>query len=967
MFDEANAVEEFILERMVDLGWNYVFGPELPRTNSDVLLASILTEAMCTLNPEIAVDPSRADEVVYKLRAVIQGVAGDGLVRANEELMAWVRGERTMPFGPNGEHATIRLVDFDEPSANVYTVSNQVTFTQGPQRRFDLVAFVNGIPLVAGEAKTPVRPAVSWVDGAAQVHDDYEVNVPSFFVPNVLSFASEGKTFRFGAIRMPIELWAPWRAGAGTGGGELAGLEELDRAVSSLLRPAVVLDIAQNFTLFATDRQHRKIKLICRYQQYEATNQVVERVVEGRIRKGLIWHFQGSGKSLLMVFAANKLRLHPELGNPTVLIVVDRIDLDTQITATFNATDVPNTVTAQSREELQTLLANDSRKVIITTIHKFAEAGGVLNDRGNIVVLVDEAHRTQEGDLGREMRDSLPNACLFGLTGTPINQRDHNTFYAFGAVEDAGGYMSRYSFEESIRDKATLPLRFETRAVKLRIGREALDEEFAKLTEGLTEEDRAEVSRQAGKFALLVKAPARVAAVVEDIAQHYEERIAPEGFGAQVVTIDQEACVLYKKALDLILPPEVSEVVISVGQGAPQEWRDRFRRSKDEEERLLDRFRDPSDPLKILIVTAKLLTGFDAPNLQCMYLDKPMRDHGLLQAICRTNRPAPGKSYGLIVDYLGIFDDVAQALVFDEQSITTVISNLDELKAQLGPFMAACLTHFPGVDRAQIGWEGLLAAQQCLPDNERRDAFAADFSRLAIVWEAVSPDPVLSQYEEDYRWLAQVYESLKPPSGNGKLLWHALGAKTIELIHSNVTVQAVRDDLETLVLDADVIDELYDDPEAGKVQVEVKISIRLRRHGNDPKFVALSERLEHLRLQHEQGVLASIDFLKGLLSLAKDVVEAEREVPADEQEDRGRAALTELFESVKNPETPVIVERVVTDIDEIVRQVRFPGWQQTAAGEREVQRALRKSLLKYKLHADQELFDRAYGYIVQYY
>jgi type I restriction enzyme R subunit len=226
---------------------------------------------------------------------------------------------------------------------------------------------------------------------------------------------------------------------------------------------------------------------------------------------------------------------------------------------------------------------------------------------------------------------------------------------------------------------------------------------------------------------------------------------------------------------------------------------------------------------------------------------------------------------------------------------------------------------------------------------------------------------LLTQYEDDYRWLAQVYESLKPPSGNGKLLWHMLGPKTIELIHSNVTVQAVRDDLETLVMDADVINELYEDPEPNVVQVEVKISVRLRRHTNDPKFVALSERLENLRIQHEQGVLASIDFLKGLLSLAKDVVEAEREVPEAEQEDRGKAALTELFESVKNTETPVIVERVVADIDDIVRQVRFPGWQKTEQGERQVKHALRRSLLKYKLHTDQDLFDRAYGYIVQYY
>jgi type I restriction enzyme R subunit len=962
MFNEANAVEEFLLSRMTGLGWTYVHGPRLARTSSDAMLESSVRAALLRLNPDIAAVPDRADEVIYKLRGVILGVAGDGLVRANEEFMAWVRGDRTMPFGPHGEHTTVHLIDFDDPSNNEFVVANQVVCTLGPEKRFDLVGFVNGLPLVLGEAKSPTRPSVSWVDGAAQVHDDYEQNVPGFFVPNVFSFATEGKAFRYGAVRMPIQMWAPWRAG----GDELAGLGEVDRAAVSMLRPEVVLDIAQNFTTFAADRQRRKIKVICRYQQYEAVNQIVERVVEGRIRKGLIWHFQGSGKSLLMVFAANKLRLHPELGNPTVIIVVDRIDLDTQITATFNAADVPNTVPARTRGELQELLARDSRKVIITTIHKFGEADGVLNPRENIVVLVDEAHRTQEGDLGRKMRDALPNAFLFGLTGTPINTRDRNTFYAFGAAEDEGGYMSRYSFEESIRDEATLPLRFETRSVDLRINRAALDEEFAKLTSDLSEDDKAEVSKRAGRFALLVKSPARVSAVVEDIAKHYTDKVAPQGFGAQIVTIDQEACVLYKAALDQVLAPEVSEVVISVGQGAPQEWKDKYGRSKDEEEKLLDRFRDPADPLKILIVTAKLLTGFDAPNLQCMYLDKPLRDHTLLQAICRTNRPAPTKTHGLIVDYLGIFDDVAQALAFDDETITKVVANIAELLEELGPAMDKCLAWFPGVDRTVAGWEGLLAAQQCLPDNEKRDAFALDFTQLAIIWEALSPDPALTPHEKDYRWLVQVYESLKPPSGNGKLLWHALGAKTIDLIHQHVTVQAVRDDLETLVMDADVMNDLLKDPDKKIVEIEIKITGRLRRSVG-PKFIELSQRLEALRLKHEQGLLASIDFLKSLLELAKDVVEAEKEQPAEVVEHQGKAALTELFGEIKNAQTPVIVERVVADIDEIVRQVRFPGWQQTAAGEREVQKALRRSLLKYKLHTDQDLFDRAYGYIRQYY
>lgn len=963
-FNEANAVEEFLLNRLVAAGWIYFHGPMLERSTSDVMVESLVREALVRLNPEIAESADRADEVIYRLRGVILGVSGAGLVASNEEFMRWVRGEQSMPFGPGGEHITVRLIDFDDVSNNSFVVANQVTCTAGPDKRFDIVGFVNGLPFFVGEAKTPVRPAVTWVDGAAQVHDDYEVNVPRFFVPNVFSFATEGKEYRYGSIRMPLDMWAPWRANS-TG---LPGLGEVELAVASMLRPEAVLDIARNFTTFATDRKHRKIKLIARYQQYEATNQIVERVVAGRIRKGLIWHFQGSGKSLLMVFASQKLRFHPALGNPTVLIVVDRVDLDTQITATFNAADVPNMVAANTRAELQDLLDRDARKVVVTTIHKFAEAHGVLNDRDNIVVLVDEAHRTQEGDLGRQMRDALPNAFLFGLTGTPINTRDRNTFYAFGSDEDSGGYMSRYSFEESIRDKATLPLRFETRSVDLRIDRATLDAEFDELTKHLSEEDRAEVSKRAGRFSLLVKAPARVSAVVEDIARHFQEKVAPEGFGAQVVTIDQEACVLYKDALDQVLPDGIeSAVVISVGHGAPQEWKDRFGRTQDEEEQLLDRFRDPADPLKILIVTAKLLTGFDAPNLQCMYLDKLLRDHTLLQAICRTNRPAPGKSHGLIVDYLGIFDDVAQALAFDDESITKVIENIDELKDVLPTMLAECIAHFPGVDRTFTGWEGLLAAQQCVPDNESRDAFASHFSQLSLVWEALSPDPFLTEYEADYRWLAAVYESLKPPSGNGKLLWHALGAKTIELIHENVTVQAVRDDLESLILDDAVIAELLEDPDRRIIEVEITIAARLRRRIGDPKFVALSERLENLRAKHEAGLLASLDFLKQLLDLAKDVVEAENETPEDVQIDQGKAALTELFEEIKGTETPVIVERVVADIDEIVRQVRFPGWQQTAAGEREVQRALRRSLLRYKLHTDQDLFDRAYAYIVQYY
>ena len=986
-FNESNTVEAFVRDllcggvthhtavgpglarragQLSGLGWHYLSHENLPRQPQEALVEDHLRDALIRLNPVIAAQPDRAADVLYRLRAIIMGVRSDGLVKANEEFAAWLVGDKSMPFGENGEHVTIKLIDFEDLKQNHYVVTQQYTFRAGKtEKRADLVLLANGVPLVLIEAKTPVRSSQSWLDGALQVHDDYERNVPELFVPNAFSVATEGKEYRYGSIHLPVEFWGPWRL---EDNDALPSMAQVEQAVTSMLRPTVVLDLLANFTSYATHKGKQRIKIVARYQQYEGANKLVERVVAGQPKKGLIWHFQGSGKSLLMLFAARKLRLHPALKNPTVVIVVDRVDLDSQISSTFYAADAPNLVKAQSRKDLQNLLGSDVRKIIITTIHKFGEADGVLNERGNVIVLVDEAHRTQEGDLGRKMRDALPNAFLFGLTGTPINRVDKNTFYAFGAEEDANGYMSRYGFEDSIRDGATKELHFEPRLVDLHVDQAQIDEEFEALTADLSDEERDQLAKHAAKMAVLLKSPERIQTVCSDIAQHFEEKVAPNGFGAQVVTFDRESCILYKQALDQHLAPEVSDIVMSVNSG--EESYLPYRHDRDVEEKLLDRFRDPNDPLKIIIVTSKLLTGFDAPILQTMYLDRPLRDHTLLQAICRTNRPyGQLKTHGLIVDYLGIFDDVAQAIQFDEEGITRVVSNIAELKERLPEAIQKCLEYFPGIDRTLIGYEGLMSAQQCLPNNDVRDRFAGDVSYLARLWEAISPDPMLGGYETDYRWTVQVYESVKPVSSTGQLLWHRLGAKTIELIHENVHVEAVQDDLETLVVDADLLEAILGvaDPKKKSKEIEIKVARRLRKHLHDPRFKALAERLEDLKNRHEQGLLLSIDFLKELLNLARDVVTAEQVAPPIEQEERGKEALTELFEEVKNSETPIIVERVVADIDEIVRVVRFDGWQDTHAGEREIRKALRKTLFKYKLHQDTELFDRAYGYIRTYY
>lgn len=987
-FNELNSVEHFIIHQLsgmnlntlmaseppaaaYGLRWVYRSAQELGRSVNEVLIESELKAALLRLNPAIAARPERADEVIHKMRAILISVNHTGLVKANEEFFKWMTGGKTMPFGENNRHIPVRLIDFENPQANSYIATNQYRVHHRETKIPDIVLLINGIPVVVGEAKTPIRPSVSWMDGAHEIHQVYENAVPQLFVPNVLSFATEGKELFYGAVRTPLEYWSPWRMEDEEEAlARMLGLNEVAKALSDLLSPVRLLDIMQHFSLFSTNKKKQRMKVICRYPQYEAANKIVERVREGRVKKGLVWHFQGSGKSLLMVFAAQKLRRLPELKSPTVLVLVDRTDLDTQISGTFNAADIPNVAATDSIAELQRLLEADTRKIIISMIHKFRDARPNMNDRDNIIVLVDEAHRTQEGDLGRTMRAALPNAFMFGLTGTPVNKADRNTFWAFGSEEDAGGYISRYTFQDSIRDNATLPLHFEPRLVDVHVDKKSIDEAFAQFKEAsaLTDEEADALNRKAAKMAAFLKAPERVAKIVEDIVQHYADKVAPQGFKALVVTPDRMACVQYKEEMDKHLPEAYSKVVISTAANDDKPFKDKWGLDKDQLEKVVDEFNDPASELKFLIVTARLLTGFDAPILQTMYLDKSLKDHTLLQAICRTNRLFPNKHFGRIVDYFGVFDDTAKALEFDEQSVQRIITNLSELRDQLPEAMSAALTHFAGVDRSIEGFEGLEAAQNAIATVEKKDAFAQDFKYLSKIWEALSPDRMLDLYQQDYKWLSQVFESVRPASDNiGKLLWFSLGAQTTKLIHEHIHVGSVHQ-LQEFVLDADVIEQIFHNPDPRNAQKLEKMLVqRFARHAGNPIFKALSERLEALRDRAEKGLITSIEFVKELCKIAKDTVQAEKELDAAVQEKSPVAALTELFLELKTDQTPAVVERIVADIDSIVRVVRFPGWQYTISGEREVQQSLRKALLKYKLHKDQVLFERAYAYIKAYY
>ena len=978
-FNEENTVEQMLINAAAQRGWIYVEPKFVPRLPDEVLVVEWLLEALLRLNP---ITPEQAEQVIYKLRAAItSGSQPDGLVDANDQFRKLLFEENSYPFGENGDNINIRFFsDGKDKDGKEYRnrciVTNQWEYPRLSKeggKRLDLVFVINGIPMVIGEAKTPVRPQVTWADGATDIMH-YQKSIPEMFVPNILSFASEGKELQYAGIGCPIDKWGPWFADEKRLHGSLLHVQH---NYLEFIDPDRLLDIYRFYSVFTGTSNGQKIKIVCRYQQYLGGEAIVQRVLNtyrnGKgPKKGLIWHFQGSGKSWLMVFAAQKLRLLQDLKSPTVLIVDDRVDLEDQITGDFTRAEIPNVEGIESKSELETKI--HQRKILITTIFKFGDLvdGQILDERDNIILLMDEAHRTQEGDLGKKMRTALPNAFFFGLTGTPINRNDHNTFVCFGAEEDEYGYISKYTFQDSVSDGATLELNFKTVPVEMHLDETKLQEEFDALTDQISEEDKNELVRRTSVEAFFT-ADKRINDVCRYIVNHFHEYVEPTGMKAQVVVYNRDCCVKYKKALDALLGTDDQTTIVMHTAGDKADEYQPFKRNRNDEKKLLDQFRDPLSPLKFVIVTSKLLTGFDAPILQCMYLDKPMKNHTLLQAICRTNRKYnESKKCGLIVDFVGVFEDVAKSLAFDEESIKTIVKNMDEIKSLIPTFMQESLEFFPGVDRTVGGWEGLTAAQQCLKDEGIKTNFARHFARLSKAWEIISPDEFLAPYSNDYTWLAQVYQSVRPVSG-GNLIWTLLGAKTIEIIHNNIDTIDIGTPLEDLVVDADIIDSVLEDEKKVQkkiVEVEKMLRLRLGEHVGDPKYKRFAEKLDELREKMNQSMISSIDFLKQLLAMAKDLLEEEKKV--DQPQDKraqARAALTDLFQSIKTDETPVVVENVVNDIDnEVVNIVRqFNDAFKSITAQREIKKKLRSILwIKYSIK-DNDVFEKAYQYIEMYY
>ncbi len=751
-----STVEDAALGWLEATGWHIAHGPDIApdmpaaerRDYGEVVLAQRLRDALARLNPGL---PAEALEDAFRRLARPEGADLIERNRALHRLLVdGVTVEYRLPASKAGDAegairgGQARVIDFDDPAGNDWLAVNQFTVAENKHtRRSDVVLFVNGLPLAVLELKNAANEdATIWT--AFQQVQTYKAEVPALFATNAVLVVSDGVEARAGTLTAGREWFKPWRTISGEALAD-AHMPELQVVVEGLLAPRRFLDLVRDFIVFEDDGGGRIVKKMAGYHQFHAVRVAVretlraaelaraDRVAEGGgryeagrkpggtpgdRRVGVVWHTQGSGKSLTMAFYAGRIIREPAMGNPTLVVLTDRNDLDDQLFGTFSRCAEllrQPPVQAASRAHLRELLAVEAGGVIFTTIHKFfpEEKGDrhpTLSERRNIVVIADEAHRSQYDFIdgfARHLRDALPHASFIGFTGTPIELQDANTRAVFGE------YISVYDIQRAVQDGATVPIYYESRLAKLELNeaeRPKIDSDFEEATEGEEIERKEKLKTRWAQLEAVVGSKKRLDLVARDIVEHFEKRLEALDGKAMVVCMSRRICVELYEEIVRLRPAWAGgeddqgaiKVVMTGSASDPADWQQHIR-NKPRREALANRFRNPADPLRMVLVRDMWLTGFDAPSLSTMYVDKPMRGHGLMQAIARVNRVFKDKPGGLVVDYLGLAHELKRALATYTESGGTGRTALDqdEAVAVMLEKHEVCCSLFHGFDRAK--------------------------------------------------------------------------------------------------------------------------------------------------------------------------------------------------------------------------------------------------------------------------
>ncbi len=782
------------------------------------------------------------------------------------------------------------LIDYGDPARNVYEVTEEWSFNNGHYgTREDVVFLINGIPVLVIECKNANKDEAIAL-GVDQIRR-YHRETPELFVSQQLFTATDAIGFAYGVswnmVRRNIFNWK----------GEEVG--KLEAKVKSFCAIPQVLAFLKDYIVFA-EKDEELNKYILRQHQTGAVDATVSRALDPGRTRGLVWHTQGSGKTFTMIKAAELLFKAPKADKPTILLMIDRNELEDQMLKNLAALGLGNLEHASSIRTLNKLLRDDYRGIIVTMIHKFRDMPANLNTRSNLYVLIDEAHRTTGGDLGNFLMAGLPNATYIGFTGTPVDKTAYGkgTFKTFGC-EDDQGYLHKYSIADSINDGTTLPLYYNLAPNEMLVPHETLDKEFLSLAEAEGVADIEELNKileRAVNLKNFLKGEERICKVAEFVAAHYRENVEPLGYKAFLVGVDREACAHYKHALDQFLPAEYSEVVYT-GSNNDSALLKEFHLDPKRERQIRKSFGKLDKQPKILIVTEKLLTGFDAPVLYAMYLDKPMRDHTLLQAIARVNRPYENeaqemvKPHGFVLDFVGIFDKLEKALAFDSEEVNAIVKDLKLLKVLFANKMESKAPEYLGLIDRNFDDKDVDTLIEHFRDPDRRKAFFKEYKEIEMLYEIISPDAFLRPFIEPYATLSAIYAVVRKGYTKSVYVDRAFQQKTNELVQKHVGADFVAEAREEyLVIDENTIEAIKasDDGDATKVINLVKsIAKTAEEHSDDPYLIALADRAQAVQEGFEKRQSTTQEALDELF----DYLQA-NEARKKEQAEKGYDALT---------------------------------------------------------------------------
>ena len=920
-----------------EIGWQSLSPSEAMQMRggdtASLYFPDVLKTQLLKLNKGI-IDDSNCADVMRQLGLL------NATLEGNQEALFWMRGEKSTFVASENRNRNVTLIDFENPDNNLFHVTDEWEQQNAAHRnRADVVFLINGIPVAIVETKNAGKP-----DGLAlgvQQIRRYHNETPEMFITAQLFGVTQLLDFFYGVTwNVTRKNLFNWKIDETT---------NYEQKVKTFFNRERFLKVLQQSIIFQSKDDHLT-KVVLRQHQMRAVEKVIERVHHPNKRRGLVWHTQGSGKTLTMInIAALLLRSGEQTEKPTVLMVVDRNELESQLFRNITGYGITTLEVAQSKDDLEEILSSDYRGLVVSMIHKFDKRPANLNTRESMVVLIDEAHRTTGGDFGNYLMAALPNATYIGFTGTPIDRlsKGEGTFKVFG-VDDEQGYLDKYAISESIEDGTTVPLNYALAASELQVDRETLEREFLNLavTEGMSDlEELNAILDRAVQLKEMMKAPERVDGIAEYVAKHFKDTVEPMGFKAFLVAVDREACALYKKALDNYLPSEYSEVVYSPYHQDPENLK-AYHRTSDEEKEIRRKFINKNKQPKILIVTQKLLTGFDAPILYCMYLDKPMRDHVLLQAIARVNRPYEDtdglvKPAGFVLDFVGIFENLEKALAFDSDEVTSVIQNIDVLKEAFAKRIredAAAYLPFAA------GWDDKEKerAIEHFEDKDRREAFFKFFKALQNLYDILSPDAFLREFIADYQALATLYGLIRNAHSDRIYVDKELTAKTRELLQEHTESHLFELPDAVYELGADTLQKM-DQSEASDTVKVLNLQKALHRTvanegKSKPFLISIGDRAEAVAEAYENRQMATQDVLAEFRRLAAEYATAARESEQLGMDENTFAVYTVLKNAIEdvNPEQARAVDQVFT---------QFPDYRWNEHQQNELRNTLYKTLV----------------------